>query len=84
MGKKGVSLFPSEDHRRGLEQGPAYPLIRESRVDRGIPQEWNMKHLEASTGERSARGRGKGDKPTQEGGPKGSRRKEPVYSHDTG
>jgi hypothetical protein len=32
-----------------------------------------MKLLEASTGERSGRGREKGD-----------RRKEPVYSHDTG
>jgi hypothetical protein len=43
-----------------------------------------MKPLEASAGDRGARGEGKGTSPLKKGGPLGSKRKEPVYSHDTG
>ena len=43
-----------------------------------------MKPLEASTGEKSTRGRRKGDNPAQEGGPGWARRKKPIYSHVTG
>jgi hypothetical protein len=42
-----------------------------------------MKPLEASTGERSTRGRRKGDNPAQKGGTGGTRRKKPIHSHVT-
>ena len=68
IGKKGGSLFPSEDHR-GWSGEHHDPLMRESRGRTNIPPEGNVNPLKASTGERSTRGRGKEDNPAQEGGP---------------
>jgi hypothetical protein len=66
--ERGV-VIPLRRPPEGVGVGTSIPPDKRVWVDQGILQEGNMKPLEASAGDRSARGEGKGTSPLKKGGP---------------